>query len=358
MIPIPAIGTIIKDRYRVDSLIDETGDCVVLKCMDTRLDVKCVIKLLLTDPADPSFAWKRQAFIDAIRAHARLNHPNIVNVTNIEARDDMVFSVMELLTGFTLRQFLETTELTHKEIVEIFLTVADAVNTAHSMQIVHKNISPDTIFLNRLGNRLSPQLLNFGLFRIPSELNPQLDLPFLAPEQLVNFDQSGPASDVFDICATIYYAFLHRPPVQFDSLDAYLRYYEEGGGNVAFPNSIPQDFVQLIRSGLMPNPAQRLSSAAELLKLLKSIGGTFNLSANLTIDATRTAGSNSVPSMQASITSRISVSIRGRTTCVSGSPNLVLYSTTFGPFCVIIRPKYSTPLNGLPSAAIASTVFW
>ena len=346
MIPTPAIGTIIKDRYRIDSLIDETGECAVFKCMDTRLDVKCVVKLLLTDPQDPNYAWKRQTFIDAIRSHARLNHPNIVNVTNIEARDDMVFSVMELLTGFTLREFLETTELTHKEIVEIFLSVADAVNTAHSMQILHRNISPNTIFLNRLGNRLSPQILNFGLYRIPEKLNPTLDLPFLAPEQLAGFDQASLVSDIFGICATIYYAFLHRPPVQFDSLDAYKQYYENGGGTLDFPNSIPQDFVQLIRAGLSPNPADRLSSAADLLKSLKTIGATFNLSANLTIDATRTAGSNSVPSMQANRTGSIS-STSSERRLNAGSGQLRLKHSTHS----ILQAAISAEVAAVPQQA-------
>ena len=64
------------------------------------------------------------------------------------------------------------------------------------------------------------------------------------------------------------------------------------------------------------------------------------------------------PSTQVSITSIISFFIRGSTTCASGSPNLALYSNTLGPFGVSISPKKMTPLKGLPSAAMASTVAW
>ena len=308
MIPVPAIGTIIKDRYRIDEILSDTGEFFVFKCMDTRMDVKCVIKLLGTDPQAPDHDEKRQEFINAIRAQARLNHPNIVNVTNIETSGDMTFSVMEFLNGFTLKSFLETTELSHKEIVEIFLSVADAVNTAHSMQILHKDLSPKTIFLNRLGNRLSPQILNFGLHKSSTALDPHTELPFLAPEQLIDFKHSTQSSDIFAICASIYYAFLHRPPVVFDSLDAYRDYYENGGGPIDFPTSIPQDFAKLIQSGLSPEPIDRQVNVAALLKSLKTIGSAFNLRANLTIDATRNAGSKSTPSLQSHTGSISSVS--------------------------------------------------
>ena len=60
--------------------------------------------------------------------------------------------------------------------------------------------------------------------------------------------------------------------------------------------------------------------------------------------------------MTALMTSTKSVLRRGSTTCVSGSPKRALYSMTFGPFGVSIRPKYKQPLNGLPSACIALTV--
>ena len=308
MIPVPAVGTSIKDRYRIDEILDASDEFFVFQCMDTRLDVKCVIKLLGTDPQATDYEEKRQDFINAIRSQARLNHPNIVNVTNIETNGEMTFSVMEFLNGFTLQKFLETTELSHKEIVEIFLSVADAVNTAHAVQILHKNISPKSIFLNRLGNRLSPQILNFGLHKSLSSLNPHTDLPFLAPEQLIDFKHSTQSSDIFAICASIYYAFLHRPPVVFDSLDAYRNYYENGGEPIDFPTSIPQDFAQLIRSGLSPEPIDRLVNVAAILKSLKQIGSAFNLSANLTIDATRTAGSKSTPSIQSHTGSFSSIS--------------------------------------------------
>ena len=351
MIPIPPIGSLIKERYRVDDILDATGDCIVLKCFDTRLDVMCVLKRLMTETKEPEFEAKQNAFVEAVRAQARLNHPGIVNVSDIQSKEELTYSVMELLNGMTLAQFLETTELTHKEIVEVFLSVVDAVNTAHNMQILHKSISPRTIFMNRLGNRLAPKLLNMGQEKDPALLDPHTVLPYLAPEQIFNFRNSKPASDIFAISASMYFAFMHRPPICFDSYEEYCKYYKNGGKNIEFPDSIPQDFAQLIRSGLSINPMSRIVSAAAYLKSLKNIGAPFNLSANLTIDATRTSESKSGPSIQSRTGSISAASGERRIAPATGQIHIIQSSNSFGQkaFSELSIPQGTGPKTKRPT---------
>ena len=146
---VPPIGSTLLDRYYVEEILDDSGDTAILKCVDTRLDVHDVVKFLIGDDEASTWGAKRQGFIQSFRAVARLNHPNIVHVANIETRCGLTFSVMELLQGPTLATFLnEGAYFEPKEALELFLGVIDAIAMAHSLDTLHKRISPSQIILN------------------------------------------------------------------------------------------------------------------------------------------------------------------------------------------------------------------
>ncbi len=293
---VPAIGETLGDRYYIEEILDESDIIATLKCFDTRLDVNGVVKILLGDDTAPEWQARKDRFVAAARAQARLNHPNIVHVANIELRGGRVFSVLELLTGQTLDEYLLSGTLSSKAVVEAFLSVIDAVSMAHSSDILHLGISPRTIFLNQQGNRLSPRLLNFSVIRDSWALDPHSQLPFLAPEQLISYDNATPASDVYSICATMFYAFTHKLPVHFDRFEEYVDYFCSHDGISEFPEEVPDEFLHLLHIGLRVDPGQRFPDAGYLLKGLKEIGSGFKLSANLTIEASKNAAPAVTPS--------------------------------------------------------------
>ncbi len=284
---IPVAGTILSDRYYIEEILDAGNTTATMKCFDTRLEVGGVIKMLIGDDQAPEWELRKKAFMDAFRNQAKLNHPNIVHVSNIEMRGGCVYAVMELLKGKTLAEYMEETALTPKEVTELFLSVVDAISMAHTMGIVHRCITPRNIFFNQQGTRLSPRVLNFSDHSCLSEFDLETQIPYLAPEQLENLDNATPASDVFGLCATMFYAFAHHAPVYSDDVEALREFYRDGDINVELPDSIAAEFVPLIQIGLNVEPNERFHDASELLKLLKQIGDGFKLSANLTIDATR-----------------------------------------------------------------------
>ena len=285
---VPPVGSTLLDRYYVEEVLDVSGDTAILKCIDTRLDVHDAVKLLIGDDEADSWGGKRQRFIQSFRAVARLNHPNIVHVANIETRCGLTFSVMELLQGPTLATFLgEGANFEAKEAIELFLGVIDAIAMAHSLDTLHKRISPSQIVLNYQGSRLSPRLLNFMSSKRTSDLDVETALPFLAPEQYRDFDNATQASDIFALCATMYHVFAHEPPLRLSSIDEFATFYEQCSGIDWFPASIPPEFVPILSAGLRARPEERRWNAISLLKEVKKIGANFKLSANLSIDASR-----------------------------------------------------------------------
>lgn len=285
---VPPIGSTLLDRYYVEEILDDSGDTAILKCVDTRLDVHDAVKFLIGDDEASTWGEKRQGFIQSFRALARLNHPNIVHVANIETRCGLTFSVMELLQGPTLATFLnEGAYFEPKEALELFLGVIDAIAMAHSLDTLHKRISPSQIILNCQGARLSPRILNFMSSKNTADLDIETAIPFLAPEQYRNFDNATQASDIFALCATMYCVFAHEPPLRLSSIEEFSTFYEQCSGIDWFPASVPSEFVPILSAGLRTRPEERQWDALSLLKAVKKIGANFKLSANLSIDASR-----------------------------------------------------------------------
>lgn len=285
---VPPIGSTLLDRYYVEEILDVSGDTAILKCVDTRLDVHDAVKFLIGDDEASTWGEKRKGFIQSFRALARLNHPNIVHVANIETRCGLTFSVMELLQGPTLATFLnEGAYFEPKEALELFLGVIDAIAMAHSLDTLHKRISPSQIILNCQGARLSPRILNFMSSKNTADLNIETAIPFLAPEQYRNFDNATQASDIFALCATMYCVFAHEPPLRLSSIEEFSTFYEQCSGIDWFPASVPPEFVPILSAGLRTRPEERQWDALSLLKAVKKIGANFKLSANLSIDASR-----------------------------------------------------------------------
>lgn len=285
---VPPIGSTLLDRYYVEEILDVSGDTAILKCVDTRLDVHDVVKFLIGDDEASTWGEKRKGFIQSFRALARLNHPNIVHVANIETRCGLTFSVMELLQGPTLATFLnEGAYFEPKEALELFLGVIDAIAMAHSLDTLHKRISPSQIILNCQGARLSPRILNFMSSKNTADLDIETAIPFLAPEQYRNFDNATQASDIFALCATMYCVFAHEPPLRLSSIEEFSTFYEQCSGIDWFPASVPPEFVPILSAGLRTRPEERQWDALSLLKAVKKIGANFKLSANLSIDASR-----------------------------------------------------------------------
>lgn len=281
---LPEIGSQLLDRYRLDELLSSNQETAIYRCQDLRLSVTGVLKLLLEDDADRANGDRRNAFLTAMRHLARLNHPNIVHLTNIETKQGLVFSVMEWLCGMTLRQHLiELNEhLTYPDILEIFIACADAVASAHASQIFHKQINPSNIFLNVSASRLVPKLLNFSNTKNIETLNPWLELPFVAPEQLHDFNHADARTDVFSLSATLFFALTRSPYVCLDTLDDYKNFYTSGKP-VSLPDNIPEIFRPLLMRGLSTDPDQRFDTIVAFLNELRHLASHFELSANQTL---------------------------------------------------------------------------
>src|SRR3989454_524534 len=151
------VGTAIS-RYRIAERIGTGGMGVVYRARDERLGRDVALKLLSGVSLDSGSATQR--FVREAQLAATLNHPNIVTIYEVEEADGYHFIAMEFVEGETLRARIARGPLELDEAIRIGADVADALDAAHSLGLVHRDVKPANILLTRSGRA---KVADFGL---------------------------------------------------------------------------------------------------------------------------------------------------------------------------------------------------
>lgn len=210
---------IIAEKYEVLETIGRGGMGTVYKARQTNLDRIVAIKMLSEELAsDPEF---RARFQQEATVVARLNHPNIVQVHDIEAHNNTFCIIMEFVDGENLQAKIDRdVTLPEDEVVRIGAQVARALAYAHSKGVIHRDIKPDNIHVTPKG---VAKVMDFGIARfMDSKLKTQTGISmgtpkFMSPEQVTGKNVDG-QTDLYSLGVCLYYCLAGRPP--FDGENA------------------------------------------------------------------------------------------------------------------------------------------
>jgi serine/threonine-protein kinase len=150
-------------RFRVDRRIGKGGMGAVYAAFDEKLEREVALKMLLENATDP---LQRKRFLREARLAAKLTHPNIATVFEVDELEGQVFIVMELLEGKSLRRTMADRRLSGDEAIAIARDIARALARAHNAGIVHRDIKPENVFLTEPSpGSMIAKVLDFGLAR-------------------------------------------------------------------------------------------------------------------------------------------------------------------------------------------------
>lgn len=154
--------------------------------------------------------------------HALADHPNVVNVYFTLEENNTCYYGMELLKGCSLSTYLaKHGMMTATEAVMLLDPVLDALESMHQEKMMHRDISPENIFLREVSGGYVPCLIDFGAAYSArndfTQTMPRVkNMNFSPPDQNFALDQQGPPMDIYALCATLYYMVSGKVPTAAD----------------------------------------------------------------------------------------------------------------------------------------------
>lgn len=266
-------GAVIGGKYELVKQIGSGGMGLVFLAKDLKLGRQVAIKRMRDEFRYSS--EDRGRFLREAMIVARLVHPYIVALHEIIEQDGDTYLIMEYMDGKPLASILsEVKRLELKECRELFNFVCQAVDFAHRSDVLHLDLKPGNIMIERNG---FAKVMDFGLaYETKSFLAKKSSdedvggtLVYMAPEQ--HAGEPVAASDIFALGVCLYECLTGRHP--FDGPD-YLAQKERM--NYKQPSEVqpglPPGIDDLMTKLLQPDPKHRLSKALELLESLKKLG--------------------------------------------------------------------------------------
>ena len=263
------------DRYRIDRELGAGGMATVFLAHDLRHGRDVAIKVL---HPDLGAALGGERFLSEIRTTARLQHPHILPLLDSGAAEGLLYYVMPLVTGETLRARLQREkQLPADDAIRIASEVADALGYAHELGVIHRDIKPENILLQ--GGHAS--VADFGIALAVQQAGGQrmtqtglsLGTPqYMSPEQAMGERTIDARSDLYALAAVTYEMLVGEAPFTGPTVQAILARVmtEEPRPIVAQRKSIPDHVEYAVMRGLEKLPADRWGSAREFAAALRS----------------------------------------------------------------------------------------
>ena len=262
-------------KYEVLELVGRGGMGSVYKSWDPVLDRYVAIKVVHSALNE----IERERFLREARAAARLHHPNLVSIYDIDIKGDAPYIVQEWLTGTDVDKLLERTVAAFdlNANLGVLIQVGRGLGAAHKVGIVHRDVKPSNIRVLESG---VAKMMDFGIAKLIDDTAATATmtrafvgtLRYASPEHLAG-GKIGPAADVFSFGLLAYELISGRPAIQKESMldivDSLVHGHIPRLGEVG--PDYPPDLDRVVSDCLQLTPSKRPASMAQVTAKLTGL---------------------------------------------------------------------------------------
>ena len=219
-------------------------------------------------------------FMREARSLAKLRHPNIVGVHRAFEENETAYMALDLIDGRDLFNILkkDATKLSPGRVKNILLQLLDAVEKVHELDLLHRDISPDNIVIEKSG---TPVLIDFGAARGDASRHTRAVSSLLvvkdgySPQEFYAAgSEQTPSSDLYALAATFYHVLSGEAPANSQARMIEIVGHKPDpcvplAGRI---DGYDQEFLQAIDSAMQINPSDRLQSAAMWRSIISDVG--------------------------------------------------------------------------------------
>lgn len=234
-------GTVLAGQYIIEKVLGQGGFGITYEAMDYKTSDKVAVKEFFPDAMatrtgrttvmpfsgerGESYDYGKTCFLQEAETLAKfIGNENIVRIHSYFEENGTAYFVMDFIEGTSFDEYLKQRggKIPFEEAVKILIPIMDALGAVHSRGIVHRDVTPDNIYITKEG---IVKLLDFGAARYSlgdksRSLDVVLKHGFAPKEQYTRRGRQGPYTDIYALGATFYFALTgKRPPDSVERLD-------------------------------------------------------------------------------------------------------------------------------------------
>jgi serine/threonine-protein kinase len=273
-------GEVLAGKYRLESRLGSGGMGEVYRAENIQIGRTVAIKLLHPEAAaQPTIV---QRFLREARAANKVKHPNVVDVLDVgEDSKGVPFIVQEFLQGQDLAQHFEDFggRISPQSALAILLPAVEAVAAAHKSGVVHRDLKLENIFLARVGDKMVPKVLDFGISRISDDpfearltgTQVAMGTPlYMSPEQIRGLRFVDARSDVWSIGVMLFEMMAGEPPFNGETAGQLFLSISTDRPKSLHDKSVDSALASIIWRCLQKDVNARYQDAGEVAKDLKT----------------------------------------------------------------------------------------
>jgi tetratricopeptide (TPR) repeat protein/predicted Ser/Thr protein kinase len=283
-------GSMLGDRYEILQLLGQGGMGAVYKARDVELERLVALKLIRPDLASNSEILRR--FKQELILAREVTHPNVIRIFDLGQASGVRFITMEYVEGRDLRVLLrEKGKLTPEEAVPIFLQITVALEAAHNAGVVHRDLKPQNILVDKDGR---VYVMDFGVARSletpgMTQTGALMGTPeYMSPEQAKGLKVDA-RSDLFSLGIIFYEMLSGVSPFQADTAMATMFKRTHTSAIPLAKSGVPEALSDIVAKCLEIDPEKRFASAREVAQQLEIWEGPRAGSSTVILPAPRTA---------------------------------------------------------------------